>query len=276
LRIDAHQHVWQIARGDYGWLKPSLVELYRDFGLSDLRPYLSRYGIGGTVLVQAAPTEAETRFMLEVARDSGGLVKAVVGWADMLAPDAPERIAALAEDKRLRGLRPMLQDIPDADWILDHRLDPAWRAIRELGLRLDALARPWHLPNLLRLLDRYPDLPVVVDHGAKPPIAQGEREPWASDLAAIARDGRTMCKLSGLVTEAGQGWQVETLRPYVDHLLDCFGPSRLMWGSDWPVVNRAGGYERWREASNLLLAGLSPADRERIEGSNAAAFYGFG
>ncbi len=274
MKIDAHQHVWTIARGDYGWLKPTSKDLYRDFGLDDLRPHLARAGIGGTVLVQAAPTEAETRFMLEVARGSSGLVRAVTGWADMLAPDAPERIAALAADSLLRGLRPMLQDIPEVDWILDRRLDPAWRAMRELGLRFEALVRPAHLPNLRRLLDRHPEMPVVIDHGAKPLIAQGEREPWAGDIAAIARDSRALCKLSGLVTQCGADWQVETLRPYVDHLLACFGPARLMWGSDWPVVNRAGGYDRWRDASDVLLSGLSPADRARIDGGTAAGFYG--
>ena len=117
-------------------------------------------------------------------------------------------------------------------------------------------------------------MPVVVDHGAKPPIAQGQREPWASDLAVVARDSRTLCKVSGLANESGPNWQVGDLKPYVDHLLECFGPSRLMWGSDWPVVNRAGGYERWREASDVLLSGLSSEECARINGLNAAAFYG--
>ncbi len=274
MRIDAHQHVWQVARGDYGWLIPSLTEIYRDFTIDDLRPHLVRAGITATVLVQAAPTEAETRFMLDVARESGGLVRAVVGWVDMLAPDAPERIAALAADGLLRGLRPMLQDIADTDWILDRRIDPAWRTMRELGLRFDALVRPRHLPNLRRLLDRHPDMPVVVDHGAKPEIAKAVREPWARDLAAVAHDSKAVCKISGLVTESGPGWRVDDLKPYVDHLLDCFGPSRLMWGSDWPVVNRAGGYDRWRDAADILLAGLSPGDRARIAGLTAAEFYG--
>ncbi len=275
MKVDAHQHVWQIARGDYGWLTPALTDIYRDFSLDDLRPLLTRYGINATVLVQAAPTETETRFMLEVARGSKGLVRAVVGWADMMAADAPERIAALASDSLLRGLRPMLQDIEDTDWVLDRRLEPAWRAMGELGLRFDALVRPRHLPSLRRLLDRYPDIPVVVDHGAKPPIAQGQREPWARDLAIVARDSRTLCKVSGLVTESGSNWQVSDLKPYVDHLLECFGSSRLMWGSDWPVVNRAGGYERWRKASDVLMAGLPAEDRDRINGQTAASFYGF-
>jgi L-fuconolactonase len=167
----------------------------------------------------------------------------------------------------------MIQDIADPDWMLDRRLDPAWQAIAELGLRFDALVKPPHLPNLRRLLDRYPGLPAVIDHGAKPLIAVGTREPWASDIAAIARESGALCKLSGLVTEARSEWGIDGLRPYVDHLLVCFGPSRLMWGSDWPVVNRAGGYERWRDATDTLLAGISAEERKQIDGLNAATFY---
>jgi L-fuconolactonase len=273
VKIDAHQHVWRLARGDYGWLTPALAPLYRDFTLDDLRPHLARAGIAGTVLVQAAPTEAETRFMLDVARESAGLVKAVVGWVDMMAPDAPVRLAALAADPQLRGIRPMIQDIADPEWMLDRRLDPAFRAIRELGLCFDALVKPVHLTPLRRLLERHPELPVVIDHGAKPPIAAGVRQPWADDIAAIARDTRALCKLSGLVTESRPGWGIDDLRPYVDHLLAWFGPSRLIWGSDWPVVNLAGGYDRWREVTDTVLSGLSAEDRARIDGANAAAFY---
>ena len=132
MKVDAHQHVWQIARGDYGWLTPALGEIYRDFSLDDLRPHLARYSIGATVLVQAAPTEAETRFMLKVARGSGGLVRGVVGWADMLAPGAPERIATLASDSLLRGLRPMLQD-----WLDNNLPTLVEKLVREANIKPD-------------------------------------------------------------------------------------------------------------------------------------------
>ncbi|MBL8671920.1 MAG: amidohydrolase family protein [Alphaproteobacteria bacterium] len=270
-RIDAHHHVWTLARGDYGWLTPALAPIHRDFGLADLRPHVARAGITGTVLVQAAPTEAETRFMLEVAAASGGLVKGVVGWTDFAAADAPARIAALAQDRLLKGLRPMLQDLPDPAWVLDRRLDPAFRALLAHGLRFDALVKPPNLKPLRTLLDRWPDLPVVVDHGAKPGIAAGEWEPWASDIRAIAADGRTFCKVSGLATEAKADWRADDLRGYVDHLLACFGPARLMWGSDWPVVNLAGGYDRWWDAAAALLP---EAGKPAILGGNAVRFYG--
>lgn len=269
-RIDGHHHVWRLARGDYGWLTPDLP-IHRDFGLDDLRPLLG--DITGTVLVQAAPTEAETHFMLETARASSGLVRGVVGWTDLAAPDAPDRIAALAADPLLRGLRPMLQDIADTDWILQDAIAPALRAMTAAGLRFDALVTPRHLPVLPDLMARHPDLPVVIDHGAKPDIASGGFQPWADGIARIARDTPAFCKLSGLATEAAPGWRTDDLRRYVDHLLACFGPARLMWGSDWPVVNLAGGFIAWRAASLDLLGALSTPEQDLILGGTAIAFY---
>jgi L-fuconolactonase len=275
MRIDAHQHFWRLARGDYGWLTPALAPIYRDFGIEDLKPHLAAAGISGTVLVQAAPSEAETEFLLGLAGESGGLVKAVVGWADFEAPDAPRSLERLARDPLLRGVRPMMQDIPDTDWMLHPALDPAFRAIIDLDLCFDALVQPRHLTNLRRLLDRYPALKLVVDHGAKPRIAADEREPWAADMHALARETDAWCKLSGLVTEASATWEMADLQPYADHLLDCFGGERLIWGSDWPVVELAGGYERWWTATEALLRPLDEASRERVLGENAARFYGF-
>jgi L-fuconolactonase len=275
-RIDAHQHFWALSRGDYGWLTPKLAPVYRDFGAADLRPHLERAGIAATILVQAAPTEAETRYLLALAESSGGLVAGVVGWVDMAAPDAPARIDALAASPTLRGIRPMIHDIADPDWMLDRRLTPAFRRLVEHGLVFDALVRPPHLPRLRRLIERHPDLRVVVDHGAKPEIAAGRIEPWANDIAAIARESRAYCKLSGLVTEAAPTWRPADLRPYVDHLLASFGADRLIWGSDWPVVNLAGGYDAWWDATQELLAGLGAGEREPILGANAARFYGIG
>jgi L-fuconolactonase len=272
-RIDAHQHFWQLARGDYGWLTPALAPIYRDYGPVDLRPHLARCGIARTVLVQAAPTEAETRHLLDLAARSDGLVAGVVGWVDMEAPDAPVRIAALASDPRLVGLRPMIQDIPDPTWMLRPELEPAFRTIIGNGLAFDALVKPPHLPHLLRLLARHPDLRTVVDHGAKPDIAHGAFEPWARDIAAIARETHALVKLSGLVTEAAADWRAAELRPYVEHLITCFGPTRIMWGSDWPVLELRASYARWFETTGALLAGLSAAERVQILGDTACAFY---
>lgn len=274
MRIDAHQHFWRVARGDYGWLTPKLAPIYRDFGIDDLLPHLAAGGIEGTVLVQAAPTEAETAFLLALAAESRGLVKAVVGWIDFEAPDAARRLKDLARQPRLRGVRPMMQDIADTDWMLRPGLDPVFRAILDLGLCFDALVQPRHLTNLRRLLDRYPALKLVIDHGAKPRIAAGERATWAADMRALARETPAWCKLSGLVTEAGPPWAAADIRPYAENLLECFGGDRLIWGSDWPVVELAGGYERWWALTGALLGQIDEGSRERILGGNAVRFYG--
>ena len=272
--VDAHHHVWRLARGDYAWLTPDLP-IHRDYDLDDLRPLLGK--IDATVLVQAAPTEAETQFLLQTAEASAGLVRGVVGWADLAAPAAPERIAVLAgKAPLLKGLRPMLQDMAETDWILRPGIAPALRAMHEVGLRFDALIRPRHLPVMLRFCARYPELAVVIDHGAKPDIAGRGFELWASHIAMVAHETSASCKLSGLVTEAAVEWRLDDLRRYADHLLETFGPKRLMWGSDWPVVNLAGGYARWRAASLDLLQGLEAAERDAVLGDTAAAFYGLG
>lgn len=271
ISVDAHHHVWRIARGDYGWLTPELT-IYRDYTLDDLRPLLG--DITATVLVQAAETDAETEFLLGIARQSDGLVRGVVGWTDFAHPDAPDRIAALASDPLLKGLRPMLQDNADTEWVLRPDVQPALHSLVTVGLRFDALVQPRHLPVLLQLHSRHPTLQLVIDHGAKPDIAGGAWQPWASDIARLARETPSHCKLSGLVTEARRNWRIDDLRRYTDHLLECFGPDRLMWGSDWPVVDLAGGYARWRKASEALLTGISAPDRAAIFGGTALNFYG--
>ncbi|MGA3399238.1 MAG: amidohydrolase family protein [Acetobacteraceae bacterium] len=279
MRVDAHHHVWRLERGDYHWLTPNLP-IHRDYGLQDLRPLLRDGcpgaldpGVTATVLVQAAPTEAETRFLLQVARDSDGLVRGVVGWADLAAADAPARIASLASDALLKGLRPMLHDIPDKEWILRPDAQPALAEIAARGLVFDALIRPPHLPVVLELARCHPTLRIVIDHGAKPAIAAGGMQPWAVDIARVARETQAVCKLSGLVTEAAPDWRVADLQPYVEHLLETFGPQRLMWGSDWPVVDLAGGYLRWRDATLRLLRHLPDAARDAVLGGTAATVY---
>jgi L-fuconolactonase len=275
MRVDAHHHVWRIDRGDYGWLQPTprLAPIHRDFGLDELRPLLAQAGIDATVLVQAAPTLAETRYLLDVARASDGLVRGVVGWVDLAAPDAIATLTAVARDPLLRSIRPMLHDLGDPAWILRADVQPALAALPALGLRLDALVRPRELKPLLAVFDRHPALAVVIDHCAKPDIAAGGWQPWADDLATIAANSTACCKLSGLVTEAGEGWTIDALRPYVDHVLQCFGSSRVLWGSDWPVVKLAASYERWSAATDALLGGLDVTDRDAIRGGNAARFY---
>jgi L-fucono-1,5-lactonase len=270
--IDAHQHFWRVDRGDYGWLTPALGPIYRDFMPEDLAPILTQHGITGTILVQAAPTVAETRFLLEVARATP-FVKGVVGWVDFEATDAPDTIAVLAGDPLLVGLRPMVQDIADDDWLLRPSLAPALDAMAAHHLVFDALVLPRHLSRLKILIARHPDLAVVVDHGAKPLIHDRIMEPWATDVAAIAAAPHVMCKLSGLVTEAAADWQVSDIMPYAEHILRVFGPQRVLFGSDWPVVNLAGGYDRWREAASAFIQRLDAVERTAILGDNAWRLY---
>ncbi|POF34223.1 amidohydrolase family protein [Roseibium marinum] len=272
-RIDAHQHFWQIGRGDYGWLTPDLGPIYRDFLPADYQPFLEAHGVAGTILVQAAPTLAETAFMLSLA-EGNPFIRGVVGWADFESPDAAGQIAVLAEHPGLVGLRPMIQDIADVTWMLCPHLTPAFEAMERHGLTFDALTLPGHLPHLRTLLGRHPGLKTVIDHGSKPDIRSGEFDVWAENMSALASQTQACCKLSGLVTEAADGWTVEDLRPYADHLLATFSPDRLIWGSDWPVCTLAASYADWVAATDRLLAGLSEAEIICVLHDNAVRVYG--
>jgi L-fuconolactonase len=273
LRIDAHQHCWRLARGDYAWLTLDLGPLYRDFQPADLAPLLRAAGIERTVLVQAAPTDAETDYLLELA-DTQRFVGAVVGCVDMTRPDVRERLIELARHPRFRGVRPMLQDLPDPRWVLEPTLTPAFEALIELDLTFDALVRPVHLAPLRELMDRHPALRVVIDHGAKPDIASGGFDAWADAMAAIAAETPAYCKLSGLVTEAAPGWTAADIKPYARHILTAFGPARTLWGSDWPVLNLAGDYAGWSALTDALLADMDTDARAAVRGGTAACFYG--
>src|SRR5579864_2021009 len=261
MQVDAHQHFWRLDRGDYGWLTADAHPiLFRDFGPDDLCPLMAAASVERSVLVQAAPTVQETRYLLQVAsaHDSAA---GVVGWVDFEAQDAIETLENLARHPKLVGLRPMLQDLADDAWIGRPSIAPVVDAAVRLGLCFDALVKPRHLRHLTRFLGAHPDLPVVIDHGAKPDIAGGGSTRWRQEIRDIASGSAAFCKLSGLVTEAGPGWSTDQLRPYVDVLLEAFGPRRIMWGSDWPVVNEAGGYAAWRRAAEALTSDLSPDDR---------------
>lgn len=276
MKVDAHQHFWRIAEPGRDWPPPALATLYRDFTPGDLAPLLRTHGIERSVLVQSLPNEADTLALLDLAAGND-FIGAVVGWTELKAPDAPERIADLAARPKMRGLRPMLQDMLDDAWLDDPALAPAVHAMIAHGLSFDALVRPRQLPALLRFARRFPGLAIVVDHAAKPDIAAGTVEPWRTDMQALARLPNVVCKLSGLVTEAAvdsqAGWQPSDLRPYVEDLLAWFGPLRLLWGSDWPVLNLAADYGRWLATCEAMLAILDDDARAAVFGLNACRFY---
>jgi L-fuconolactonase len=272
MRIDAHQHFWSLARGDYGWLTPALGPIHRDFGPADLSPLLAQHGIDRTILVQAAPTQAETAFLLDIAAKTP-FVAGVVGWTDFDAPDVAERIAVASDNSLLVGLRPMVHDIADELWLARPGLNPAFEAMAAHNLVFDALLKPRHMMPMLTVLERHPNLACVIDHAAKPDLVVGDLAGWRNGMSVLAAHPGLHCKLSGLVTEAGPDWTLETLRPVVDHLLATFGPERLIFGSDWPVVTLRASYAQWLEVAEILLAGLTEAQRAAIFGGNAAKLY---
>lgn len=268
MLIDSHCHVWRIGQNDHEWPTPDLVAIHRDFDLNSLRQAANSTDLSGVVLVQSQPSERDTEWLLSLAA-ADPLALGVVGWTDLAAPDAPARIAALARDPWLKGLRPMLQDLA-SDWILDPKLAPAIEAMIAADLSFDALVKPRHLPAILELIRRWPELRVVIDHGAKPEIAAGRLDSWREQIAALAEQPGVHCKLSGLLTEAGDAPTAAAVAPYAAHLIALFGPDRLMWGSDWPVLNLAGDYPLWRA---LCEAWVPPEQRAALFGETARRFY---
>lgn len=266
--IDAHQHFWSLGEAGHQWPTAAEHSLYRDFGPADLIEAAAGVELLGTILVQSQPTDHDTDWLLALAAREP-VVKRVVGWVDLAAPDAPTRIAALACDPLLKGLRPMLQGIDDTDWLRRPEVAPSLAAMIEHDLRLDALIQPRHLTMLADVKRQWPALPIVIDHAAKPRIVSAGLDPWRDDIAVLADLG-CYAKLSGLRTEQAVNDPVEALIPYVDHLVARFG-ERLMWGSDWPVIGMAG--ESWRDWLAHALALAPRADTERLFVGCAAEFY---
>ncbi|WP_274362557.1 amidohydrolase family protein [Paenibacillus thermotolerans] len=276
MRIDAHQHYWKIGRGDYGWLTPSAGILHRDYMPADLAPELKANGIEKTVAVQAAPTVAETEFLLELCERENSLA-GVVGWLDLEGGGFEEQLLRLKRNPYFLGIRPMLQDLEDDAYILRPKVLESLRLLAEHQVRFDVLVFPRHLPHIVTLLERVPGLKAVVDHLAKPSIAEGITEPWGSLMRDIASYPNVYCKLSGMVTEAlHQAWKQEDFVPYVHHVIDAFGTSRVMFGSDWPVcLLSASDYgEVVAVLERALPDGMSEREKERLFGLNAAEFYG--
>ena len=263
--VDAHHHLW---KRPYDWMTDGYEPLRRPFGIEDLREATAGLGVSATVAVQADTTELETRELLAEP------VAAVVGWVDLTAPDVADRLAALAHP-RLAGIRHTVQSEPEPEWLLRADVRRGLRAVAAAGLRYDLLLLPHHLPAATRLARELPELPLVLDHGAKPPIASGGWEPWSSDLSALAAFEQVHCKLSGLVTEASwEGWRDQAVGRYADRLLEAFGPRRLMFGSDWPVCTVAATYAEVLELARAAVADLSAAEGEQVLGGTARRFYG--
>ena len=270
--VDAHQHFWDPARGDYGWLTPD-NPIHRVFGTADLRPLLVQTGVDATILVQAAPTVAETDYMLGIARKTP-FVLGIVGWVDLLAPGAADALRARAADPLFLGVRPMLQDIPDPNWILQPALTPALTTIAAEGLVFDALVLSHQLGAITELAQRHPQLSIVLDHAAKPRLGQADAmASWAKDIAALAALPNVTCKVSGLLTELGASGTRDDVIAAVGVCFDSFGPGRLIWGSDWPVLTLAGDYQGWFDLAREVVAAREPSAVRAVMGDNAVRVY---
>jgi L-fuconolactonase len=276
-RVDAHQHYWHPARGDYDWMPMDNPILSRLYGPQDLAPALAEAGVTKTVLVQAAASVEETEYLLGIA-DATPSVGAVVGWIDFENPGHLKHLQRLKNHPKFAGVRPMIQDIADVNWMLRADVQWAFAALADLDLTFDALGFSQHLENFLTIFKRYPTMRAVVDHCMKPQIrdhatAQNELKFWSEGMSRIAEETNASCKLSGIVTEANENWQAEDLKPYVSHVLKAFAPARVMWGSDWPVCRLRGEYDAWLMAANQLCAHLKAPERANVFGGNAARFY---
>lgn len=277
MKVDAHQHFWHPLRGDYHWMPRDNLTLNRPYAPADLAPELLKHGIDGTVLIQAAASVEETEYMLGLA-DATPSIKGVVGWIDFEDPRHSEHLTRLAAHPKFLGVRPMIQDIPDLDWMLRDDIQWALGALIELDLTFDALGFPQHLPNFLTLVSRHPEMRVVYDHCMKPQIGDHRAgkegfSSWAEGMTRLAKETSGCCKLSGLVTEAGDGWRPEDLKPYVNHVLEVFGPARVMWGSDWPVCRLQSAYSDWHDLAQALTRHMPEVERAQVFGGTAARFY---
>ena len=249
--------------------------LCRDYLPDDLAPSLHHAGVDCTILVQAAQTVQETDFLLALA-EGADFIARVIGWLDMEAPDFERQLAVRRKHVKFIGVRPMLQDLEDDEWILRPAVLRSLAALAEQQVPFEFLTYSRHLPHVLTVLDKTPALNAVIDHLWKPPIASGVSEPWRALMAQVAEYQNICCKISGMITEADRvAWTPDDLMPYVDHVFDCFGVDRIMFGSDWPVCLIAGSYG---EVMNAIRAILGPRlDRQgtdKLFGANAARFYG--
>jgi L-fuconolactonase len=276
--VDAHHHFWTPGRYDYYWMNgPELDPIRRPFHPDDLRPLLASAGVDATVLVQTVPSVAETREFMETAAETS-FVAGVVGWVDLTDAAVGETLADLRSQtngKTLVGIRHMVHDEADPEWLLREDVQRGLAAVRDAGLAYDFLVRPRELPAALATARVFPDMRFVIDHIAKPPIASGEIDAWSALLEPFRSLPHVSCKLSGMITEADwAAWTPADLRPYVARALDVFGTEQVMYGSDWPVCLLAGGYDAVKTALEEALPPLSAEEWAAVFGGNAIRFYG--
>ncbi|HXS74901.1 MAG TPA: amidohydrolase family protein [Terracidiphilus sp.] len=276
MRLDAHQHFWKYSPAEYGWINDKMGGLRRDFLPQDLRPLLASEGFDGSIAVQARQSLEETRWLLELAVRND-IVRGVVGWVDLRSPDLSAHLHQFAQNPKLVGFRHVVQDEPDDEFMLRSDFRRGIGRLREYNLAYDILIFPRQLQAAIKLVHEFPDQRFVLDHIAKPMIAEGRMEPWDLGIRELAKAGNVCCKLSGMVTEARwDDWKAADFRPYLDTVLDAFGSARLMIGSDWPVCTVAGTYGRAIGLVRDYIGQLTSSEQEAMLGGNCARFYGIG
>ncbi len=272
MRIDSHQHFWRYDPVAYDWIGDDMAALRRDFLPADLRPELDAAGLDGSIAVQAPQSHSENEFLLDLAAAAPWIL-GVVGWLDLRAGDAAAEVARWAERDRLVGIRHIAQAEP-VDFLRGREFSRGVGTLTAHDLTYDVLVFPPQLPAAVELVQRHPNQRFVLDHLAKPALKRGELDAWRRDIATLAALPNIACKVSGMVTEADwQTWRPEQLRPAYEHVLEHFGPGRLLYGSDWPVCLAASSYERWWATANAWFAALSPAERGLVLGQNCRAWY---
>lgn len=271
--IDSHQHFWQVGRFAYPWMSSDLGVLYRDYLPDDLAPILQQNGVKQTVLVQASNSVAESRWLLDLA-DANSVIAGVVGWVDLMSVEIDAQLDELCVHPKFKGVRHLVESEPHDDWLVQPAVLAGLKKLSARGLSYDLLVHTRHLRYVPHVAESCPDLRLVVDHMAKPPIARNEIKEWSEALKPVARYPNIQCKLSGLVTEASwSSWQANDLRPYVEYALESFGADRVMFGSDYPVCLLAASYGRVLDSFQEILKDISDSDRDKIFSKNAARFY---
>jgi len=273
MKIDTHQHFWSYNDRDYVWMSAAMGKLRRDHLPKDLLPLIEAAGIDATVAVQARQCLEESAWLLELA-DKYTFIRAVVGWVDLCGEDVVDQLERLAQHPKLRGIRHVIHDEPDDEFMLRKAFLNGLRQLNRFELTYDLLLFPRHLPIACNLVKRFPDQPFVLDHIAKPPVRAAEMDPWATDVKRLAEFPNVFCKISGLVTEGNwNSWRAQDFEPYLEVVLNAFGPQRLMIGSDWPVCTLAADYASVIEFEVDYIAKLSADEQRAILQDNPIKFY---
>lgn len=273
MKLDSHQHFWSYDAAQYPWIPPG-SPLHRNWLPLDLAPLIATAGLDGCIAVQARQTLEESHWLLELA-EHHAIIKGVVGWVDLRSPDVDRDLEALARHPKFAGVRHVVQDEPDVNFMLGAEFLRGIGKLRAHRLTYDILIFPQQLPAAIELARRFPEQPFVLDHIAKPHIKDGTLEPWRTQIRELAKAPNVLCKVSGLVTEAAHAlWKPADFMPYLDIVFEAFGEDRLMYGSDWPVCLFAASYARMFMLIDDYTRTLSATARGKFFGSNAARFYG--